>query len=904
MSDERWERVREAFDQAVEAGPDERADLLARLRREDPELTAEVEALLEADAEAGDFLETPPPVPAGLLARGPPDLLSRGPADLLSREPPDLLSREPADLAADEPVGPYRVLRELGRGGMGAVYLAERADGAFEQRVAIKVLRRGRDAGDLAARFLAERQILASMKHPGIARLLDGGTAADGRPYLVMEYVEGEPITDWCEARGLTVEERIELFVRVCRAVGHAHHKLLVHRDLKSSNILVTESGQPKLLDFGIAKLLEGSELPGSSPPTRTGRHLMTPECASPEQVRGDPVTTASDVYQLGLLLYDLLAGVPPYRLAGRSPAEVERIVCETRPPPPSERVDGPLRRKLAGDLDTIVSVALRKTPERRYDSADRLADDLERWLEGRPVSARADSRLYRASRFVRRHRVGMAAAAVVVVLLAALAVLSLLLLESPGYAGDDEGVLEIRSLAVLPLQDLSGDPGREYFAAGMTEALIAELGRIEELTVISRTSAMHYQDTDRLLPEIGRELGVDALIEGSVLQAGDEVRITLQLVHASTDRHLWAESYREPLSDVLDLQRRVARSVAEEVQVSLDPRERERLAKEARSPDPRAYDAYLKGRYHTERLGEEALRKALAHLREAVALDSTFALAHAALAEACSMPAVLGEVTSVEECGVWARRAVELDDDLAEAHAALGTARMLAWEWEASERAFRRALELNPSSVMARQWYAELLRRTMRPEEALVQIRRAEELDPLNLLVRTMVGWPLFSQRRYEEAMAQWDEVLAMDPDYGLAIYNRGLAHWMMERPDEVLEAARSAGRRFGDEATVVRVLRAAGHALAGDRVRARDMLARVEASPGRDRPGLMAAAYLTLGLEKEALRWIETGFTSRDPWLPNTTSEPLLDGLRGHPRFRELMERMGQAPAVRAAS
>jgi len=425
VSSERWERIREAFAAVAGRGADEREEILARLRREDPELASEVEALLRADAEAGDFLETPPPIPTEILARGS------------------------SNFAPGDRIGPYRVLRELGRGGMGRVYLAERADGEYEKRVAVKVLRPGRDADDLAPRFLAERQILASLEHPGIARLLDGGTAEDGRPYLVMQFIEGDAITAYCDGQRLTVEERIALFVEVCRAVGHAHRNLLVHRDLKPSNILVAESGQPKLLDFGIAKLLEGSDLSGRSPPTRTGRHLMTPERASPEQARGDPVTPASDVYQLGLLLYELLAGVRPYRLDGRSPAEVERTVCDHRPEPPSERVEElqsaggedrdrveriarersarprGLRAKLAGDLDTIVATALRKTPERRYASALRLADDLERWLSGRPVSARDDSWRYRASRFVRRHRRAVAAVAGFAILLAAVAVLS-----------------------------------------------------------------------------------------------------------------------------------------------------------------------------------------------------------------------------------------------------------------------------------------------------------------------------------------------------------------------------------------------------------------------------------------------------------------------------------------------
>ncbi len=415
LTPDRWRTVKAVLDGAMDLDPPEHPAFLDEACRDDTALRREVEALLEAEAAAPAFLDAD-------AARFCEPLLPEIP--------------EPS---APERVGPYRVVREVGRGGMGRVYLAERADGQFEQRVALKLLRPGLDTEDVVRRFLVERQILASLSHPGIARLLDGGTTGDGRPYVVMEYVEGEPITAYCDARRLSVDARLALFREVGRAVAYAHRNLVVHRDLKPSNILVTDDGQVKLLDFGIAKLLDAD---AKGHLTGTGLPVMTPAWASPEQVRGEPVTTASDVYQLGLLLYELLTGQRAYEVDTRSPGRMERTVCEQTPPPPSVALARPgdpthvveagyqratrpdrLRRRLAGDLDTICLKALRKEPERRYDSVGEMMDDVRRHQEGHPVSARPDSLAYRVRTFVRRHRRGVATAAGAVLLLSGLGV-------------------------------------------------------------------------------------------------------------------------------------------------------------------------------------------------------------------------------------------------------------------------------------------------------------------------------------------------------------------------------------------------------------------------------------------------------------------------------------------------
>lgn len=416
---ERWRQIDEIFAAALERSPEERADFVASACGDDAELRERVEDLLGASEQAGEFLEAP-------VVSLPPDLWAAVP--------------EPANLAGKR-VGRYRIVRELARGGMGTVYLAERADGAFEQRVALKLLRRGLDTDDILARFRAERQILASLSHPNIARLVDGGATEDGRPYLAMEFVEGEPIDRYCDRERLTVEQRLSLFAAVARAVEHAHRNLVVHRDLKPSNILVAADGTPKLLDFGIAKLLDpASDV--ETPATRTGVRLLTPDYASPEQLRGGPVTTATDVYQLGLLLYQLLTGgrprgaldrraPSPAAVLDRDPTRPSAAVARGAAHPSTVGAEGAvaevararrtdparLRRKLRGELDAIVLTALAGEPERRYGSVGNLADDIVSYLAGRPVAARGDTPGYRLRKFVRRHRAGVMAASLVVLL-------------------------------------------------------------------------------------------------------------------------------------------------------------------------------------------------------------------------------------------------------------------------------------------------------------------------------------------------------------------------------------------------------------------------------------------------------------------------------------------------------
>jgi tetratricopeptide (TPR) repeat protein/tRNA A-37 threonylcarbamoyl transferase component Bud32 len=387
VNDDRWTRIDDLFHRAIALPPAERERFLVEVAAGDADLATKVRRLVRAHGEAGaDFLGRPPLGSAATIGtdEGVPAIGRR--------------------------IGPYRILREIGRGGMGAVYLAERADAQYEKRLALKLVQRGMDSDSVLRRFLAERQILASMDHPNIARLLDGGTTDDGRPYFVMELVEGQPIDDYADANGLDIEARLELFRQVCAAVSYAHQRLVIHRDLKPSNILVAADGTAKLLDFGIARIL-GTDDP-DTPSTVTVLGLMTPEYASPEQIQGRHATTLSDVYALGLILYRLLTGAAPYRFESRSPEAMARIIADVEPARPSTTGTG--TRRLRGDLDNIVLKALQKDPARRYSSVDQFSEDIRRHLAGLPVLARPDTLGYRTAKFVRRNRVAVAGAAIV----------------------------------------------------------------------------------------------------------------------------------------------------------------------------------------------------------------------------------------------------------------------------------------------------------------------------------------------------------------------------------------------------------------------------------------------------------------------------------------------------------
>ena len=550
---DRWSRLEEVFAAAAPLTGRRQARFLAHSCGGDGELRRRVEELLHADRSAEGFVE------AALCA---------GASAVLSDD---------GGVPAGHRIGAYRVIRELGRGGMSSVYLAHRADHELRYQVAIKIVRRGMDTEDILRRFHSERQILASLDHPNIARFLGGGSTDDGRPYFVMEHIEASSILDYCDAARLATRQRVELFRQVCSAVHHAHRNLVVHRDLKPSNVLVTAEGMPKLLDFGIAKLLTPDLAAGAGDPTSTGLRLMTPGYASPEQIRGGPITTATDVYSLGVLLYELLTGHRPYRLGSREPAEKPSLAISRRganvsgeasfrdrPTPEGlsrVRAASPeqLRRRLRGDLDNIVLMALRKEPERRYHSAWQLAEDLERHLSGHPVVARHDTLAYRLSKFVRRHRLGTVVGSAVATL--AVAFTLALSIQSSRISSERDRATQVSAMLV-DLFELVG-PGeargatitaRELLDRGARKVM--ELDARAETAVLVETLARLYEELSLFssaVPLYRRALDIQRQVAG---EGAPEVATSLNdLGRALAQQGEYAEA--EPLfRQALELRR------------------------------------------------------------------------------------------------------------------------------------------------------------------------------------------------------------------------------------------------------------------------------------------------------------------------------------------------------------
>jgi serine/threonine protein kinase/tetratricopeptide (TPR) repeat protein len=895
MTPERWKQVEEVFQTALDLQADERHRYIETACAGDETLREQVVSLVSQYEAAGDFIEEPAFASVSLAQETDPH--STNPMNF-----PEL------DPAIGRRVGSYRLVREVGRGGMGAVYEALRADGEFRHRVAVKLIKRGMDTDFILRRFRNERQILATLDHPFIAKLLDGGTTDDGLPYFVMEFIEGSPVYRYCDERKLTVAERLRLFQDVCEAVHYAHQKLVIHRDIKPSNIMVTPQGVPKLLDFGIAKLLN-PEFAGeiTLDPTATAMRLMTPEYAAPEQVQGQPVSPSTDVYSLGVLLYELLTGHRPYRLRNRSPHEIARVICEEEPAHPSIRITSPedllpapssngqgetlellywcrgatvetLRTELAGDLDNIIMKALRKSPSERYKSVEELSEDITRHLEGRPVNAPP---FFHAGS-------------------------GRLLMPAHEYEP------ESTSLAVLPLKILdspsNGDTGMDYLGVGLADALITRLGGVRRFALRPTSSVVRYgaQDTDPLAA--GRELGVSYVLEGRVRRVGERIRVTMQLLDVRAGSTVWAGQFDESAADVLQLEDSISNHVAEALIPQLTGGERLRLAKRG-TDNANAYEEYLRGRYHWNTFTEEGFAKALVHYSRAVALDPDYALAYAGIADYYNWLGVYTVLPFAETSAAAkeaALKSVALDDSLAEGYAALGFATLMHdYDWDATERHLRRAIDLNPSYATGRVWYSYLLGMEGRFDEALAQVRRALELDPHTPIVRQTLSWAYFYSRRYEEAVAAARQFSAREPNYGLGLIFLSLVMFHTGQHEEALRAVTRAMELLGRTPYSLCWL-ATAHAAAGRREQALAILDEVrEMGSGRYvSPYLLAMVHMRLGDEGSALAELERALLIRDGRLAWLGVDPVFDALRGMSRFEDLLRRTNNPLASRPSA
>ena len=666
-------------------------------------------------------------------------------------------------------LGHYRVLEKLGEGGMGEVYLAE--DTTLKRRVALKVLPSSlASSSERLQRFQREAESLAALNHPNIVHVYSV-EEDQGTHYLTMELVEGESLDRMITSRGLPLERFFDLAIPLADALSEAHDYGIVHRDLKPNNVMVDRKGRPKILDFGLAKLRlpESSEDLSQLPTevmTQEGRVLGTYPYMSPEQVEGKSVDHRSDIFSFGTMLYEMATGRRPFE--GDSPASLMSAILRDTP----SEVDTE-RAELPHHLGRIINRCIEKNADDRYQRARDLAKDLEQLWHEVQAGAATIRRPAVAPTTTPPWRIRV----VIGLLLLLVFAVVLYLTKSWGEAEPPKQQTRITSLAVLPLENLSGDAGEDYYAAGITDGLIADLGRVSALRVISRQSVMRYQNSDKSLPEIAKELGVEALIEGSVLPAGDRVRVTAQLIQASPESQLWAETYERDAKDILALLGEVTRSIAAEVRVAVSPQEKARITS-ASEVDPEAHRAYLRGRHFMSIQTPDSLERALDEFRLATELDPTFGQAWASLGEYFAHLAIWVLPVSAEEerAEAWARahaaikRALEIDQTLGQAHEVLGMLLFcLEWDWPGAEEQYLLAIELEPNSASAHTSYVNFLSAMGRHEEALEEALIAQRIDPFQ------VGVALGNAHRwagdFEAAIDQYEKTLEWSPQQFAAL-------------------------------------------------------------------------------------------------------------------------------------
>lgn len=808
-----------------------------------------------------------------------------------------------------EAVGPYRLIRQLGQGGMAEVWLARRADGAFKREVALKLPLLLGLRQDLASRFARERDILAALEHPNIARLYDAGVSSDGLPYLAMEYVAGEPLTAWCDAHRLDIRQRLRLFLQVLDAVQYAHEQQVIHRDIKPSNILVTAAGQVRLLDFGVAKLLAQAEQ--QTDLTRQYGRVLTPDYASPELLRGEQIGPANDVYALGVVLYELLSGNRPYHLmAGASIAQLELAITTTEARPPSTKLaagaaakrattERKLARRLKGDVDAIVLKALAKSPADRYEGATPFADDLQRSLSGEPVEARPPRLTYRFAKFVLRHRTGFAAAAtalVALVLAYGLAQRGALPfvqtgMVSPDYSGtvaSPEGT----SIAVLPFIDMSKRQDEEYFSDGLSEELIDHLVHGADVKVIARTSSFQFKGRSEDVRSIARKLGVTHILQGSVRKDGMQLRIAAQLIRASDGVNLWSQTYDRNFSDIFKVQDEIAGKVSRALRATLRTPQRTAAA----VPDTRAYYLVLQGDYFKARMTPSDVARAVQLYQQAIGISAGYALAWSRLASAYMIQELLsGPPTQIQNRRVLAalERSIALDPALGWAYyTRAGFEMNVTWNWQAAKADTEHLQAIDPQFQLLPAALGDIALVLGKPGKAVESYQEQLARDPLDPNALNSLGMALCAANLLQECLQTRLSLLQMHPEFGGVNSSIGIAHLCLGQFAAALQALQ---REQNDD------YRLAGLALVYWGMRRRpESDAALNSLTTRfaaiDAYGI-AVVHAYRGETDEAFRWLDRAYQGRDPGMLALRTDPLLRNLHGDPRFDALVNRMGLA-------
>ena len=875
MNSERWKKLERLFEKASALPIEQRGDFIEQACGNDPVLRNELVSLLELSEDAPDYLN-----------RLSEKVVTPALAALFGEAP---------EYASDSLVGGeishYQILEKLGVGGMGVVYKAR--DAKLDRIVALKLLPPHLSTDETAKqRLIAEAKAASAVDHPNIAVVHEIGETEDGQFFIAMAYYEGETLKQKIARGPLPVNETLDLATQIAEGLSAAHRKGIVHRDIKPSNILVTkpvpaETGQglAKIVDFGIAKLA-GAEL------TKTGTTLGTVAYMSPEQTHGKAIDHRTDLWSLGVCLYEMLSGQRPFQ-NGNEQAAIYAI----RNDQPDPALAG-LRPEVSPELARVVDRCLKKNPVERYQQAEELLADLRAIKAGRSIGRwRGIGRLLQKQAWLYGSLVGL-----LILLLAGALFLwpRLQVRDAATESVTEAGALARNRLAVLPLANYSPDPEDEYFADGMTEELISRLSRLGDLRVIARTSVMRYKDTKKSIAEIGRELRVGTIIEGSVRKIKERVRITVQLIHTQSEEHLWSQDFDTEFKDVLDVQSEIAQRVAEAMDVQMKAGERRLLAKKG-TDNPEAYKLYLRGRFFWNKQTAEGFKTAIEYFNQAIETDPTFALAYAGLADTYNLLGTWGFIPVKEshpKAKALANKALQLDDNLAEAHTSLADiSAYYDWDYDKAEHHYKRAIALSPNYATAHAWYGEFLRHMGRFDEAISEVKRAQSLDPLSITINNIVGLTFHHARQYDKAEKELQETIEMHPaDTGTTYFLLGLVYIQKGMYEEAVSAIQTARTLAGDIPDFLGV-QACAYALAGMRTKALSCLQELQemSKQGYAPPFSFVPAYVGLSQKDKAFEYLEKAYEERNFQLVMLKVDPLFDPLRSDPIFTALLEKMG---------
>ena len=784
---------------------------------------------------------------------------------------------------------------------MGEVYRAH--DTRLDRSVAIKVLPAHLASDErLRERFDREARAVAALSHPHICAVYDFGDAPNPEPhipnpghvsYLVMELLEGETLDRRIHGQPMPPADVVELALQIASGLEAAHAKGIVHRDIKPGNIFVTTDGRIKIMDFGLAMLATtrpaAASFDETSPGhalTAAGSTLGTAAYMSPEQARGEPVDARTDVFAFGAVLFQMATGRAAF--GGATLATVFDAVLNTTPPPASTVAPG-----VSPDLSQLISKALEKDRQLRYQSVSDLRADLQRIAKGETSVTAARTEPPAPTR-ARRPVAWIAALAAGAAIVAAAAVTRY---ARPAPPAASTGA-PIRSLAVLPLENLSSASGADLFTDGMTDELIGALARIRGWRVISRTSVMQYKNARKPLPAIAQELGVDALVEGSVQQSGNRVRITATLVRGDkSEENLWTETFDRDLKDVLDIEADVARAIASQIKVTLTPQEQERLA--VRRPvDPEVFQLVLRGRAAADQGTEDSLFKAIGYFEQALAKNPMYAPAHAAIALAYGSlnPAYRAPKEVMPKSREHAVQAIELDEGLSEAHAALGSVMFrYDWDWANAETEIQRAIGLNPNSADAHELYGNYLVAVGRNGPAIEELTLAHQLNPSALPTYSSLLAGLLTTRAYDRTIAESRRALELNPNFAFAYAWMGMAYVLKGQLTEGIPFLERA-RMLDDNVTTTHFL-AMAQAAAGNKALAEKLVSGLEAAAATRYTCAyeVASVHLRLGNKEKAMEWLKRGLDEQCDCMVWLTSEPWIDPLRVDPRYADLVKRVG---------